>query len=498
MLVEDDPETSRFVADCLSRDYDVSRVRAGHEGLVEALRVRPALVITDISLPELSGPELIVALRSQPELATTPVLVLSARSDEELLAQLLDHGAQDFIMKPFSERELCARVRNLVSAQQARAQVSSLRDAAESANRAKDEFLAMLGHELRNPLSPILTALQLMRLSGESGSERERVVIERQVSHLTRLVDDLLDVSRIAQGRVELRLEVHELADIVDKAIEMASPLLEQRRHALTLDVPRQDLRVEGDATRLQQVISNLLTNAAKYTPPGGHISVRGECADGQVMLTVRDNGIGISAEMLPRVFELFMQGRQAIDRAQGGLGIGLSIVRSLVELHSGTVAVRSAGQGRGSEFELRLPHTSLDAASNASRPTPEPGVLGVGSIRVLIVDDNEDGAEMLARALTRRGYDTRMAHDAPTALSVATSFAPQFACLDIGLPVMDGYELAVHLRAIRGLEALRLIAITGYGQESDRQKTLEAGFERHLVKPVAVEAVEAVLKQSL
>ncbi|RPI56644.1 MAG: response regulator [Acidobacteria bacterium] len=379
----------------------------------------------------------------------------------------------------------------------ARNQVDELRRAAESANRAKDEFLAMLGHELRNPLSPILTALELMKLRGEAGSERERTVIERQVTHLTRLVDDLLDVSRIARGKVELKTELVEMAEVIAKAIEMASPLLEQRNHTLTLDVPRSGLRVEGDPTRLGQVISNLLTNAAKYTPPGGDVFVRAEQVGDEVVLSVRDTGIGISPDVLPSIFDLFVQGRQALDRSQGGLGIGLTIVRSLIERHGGSISARSEGPGKGTEFIVRLPaavraHDVSDRAETPERlrkPTVPPG-----SARILIVDDNEDGAQLLAQVLTGRGYDTRVAHDAPTALRVAREFAPDVAFLDIGLPVMDGYELASHLREIPGLEGLRLIAITGYGQDSDRRRTRKAGFHHHLVKPVDIDAIEAAL----
>jgi DNA-binding response OmpR family regulator len=408
------------------------------------------------------------------------------------MVQLLDNGAQDFIVKPFSERDLRVRVRNLVLGAQARA-------AAESANRAKDEFLAILGHELRNPLSPILTALQLMKLRGEPGSERERTVIERQVSHLTRLVDDLLDVSRIARGRVELKTELVEVAEVVAKAIEMASPLLEQRQHTLKMDVPRR-LRVNGDMTRLGQVISNVLTNAAKYTPPNGVVTVRAKRVDDEVVLSVHDTGIGISPEVLPRIFDLFVQERQALDRSEGGLGIGLTIVRSLVERHGGTVTARSDGPGKGSEFIIRLPLAQQDdtGADAALAPQAAAAASDASAVRILVVDDNEDGAEMLAAALDARGYDTRVAHDAHAALSVAAEFAPDVAFLDLGLPVMDGYELAAHLRELPRLAGLRLIAVTGYGQESDRRRTRDAGFDDHLVKPVDLDAIDAALKSLL
>ncbi|HLG59774.1 MAG TPA: PAS domain S-box protein [Vicinamibacterales bacterium] len=379
----------------------------------------------------------------------------------------------------------------------ARHQMDRLREQAEGANRAKDEFLAMLGHELRNPLSPILTALQLMKLRGSDASEKERTVIERQVNHLTRLVDDLLDVSRIARGKVELKAEVVEIAEVVARAIEQASPLLEQRAHKLTVRVPRHDLSVLGDSIRLSQVVSNLLTNAAKYTGSGGSISVRAEEEGGMVVLRVRDTGIGIAPDVLPRIFDLFVQERQASDRSNGGLGLGLTIVRNLVERHGGTVSAYSDGPSHGSEFVVRLPKAGaaslvgtdllLPSRMDARKAPP-------GARRILVVDDNEDSAEMLAEALKARGYQTRVSLDAPAALLVASEFCPDLAFLDIGLPVMDGYELARRLREVPGLERIRLVALTGYGQESDRRRTRAAGFHHHLVKPVDLQVVEAVV----
>ena len=379
----------------------------------------------------------------------------------------------------------------------ARNELAGLREAAETANRAKDEFLAMLGHELRNPLSPILTALQLMKLRGGGGLERERTVIERQVSHLTRLVEDLLDVSRIARGKVELKEELVEIGEMVAKAIEVATPLLEQRAHALDIDVPRR-LWVRGDAIRLNQVVSNLLTNAAKYTPPGGRISVRATGERGEIVIRVRDSGMGIAPDMLVRVFDLFVQERQAIDRAQGGLGLGLTIVRNLVERHGGTVSVHSDGPGTGSEFVVRLPQAIVPVepkvvpdAESASASVIAPSE---AALRILVVDDSVDAAEMLAAALSAKGYKTQVAFDAPAALRIAAEFRPAIAFVDIGLPVMDGYELAAHLRDVPELNGITLFAVTGYGQESDRQQSRSAGFDHHFVKPIDLDAIDAVL----
>jgi len=369
---------------------------------------------------------------------------------------------------------------------------------AEVANRSKDEFLAMLGHELRNPLAPIVTALQLMQLRGDETLYKERTLIERQVRHLVRLVDDLLDVSRITSGKIELKRERIEISEIIAKAIEMASPLIEQRRHNLTVDVPRHGLAVEVDTVRMAQVLANLFNNAAKYTEPHGGITVSAAmenlAEDHRVVLRVRDTGIGLSAEMLPRVFDLFVQERQAIDRAQGGLGLGLAIVRTLVELHGGTVEARSEGYGKGSEFIVRLTAAPAgDETAPASRR--ESGIVAdPDALRVLVVDDNVDSAELLAESVRLMGHVPRVAHDGPAGLRIGAEFRPDVALLDIGLPVMDGYELARHLRALPGLESIRLIAITGYSQEADRRQSVAAGFERHLVKPIQLEQLREVL----
>jgi signal transduction histidine kinase/ActR/RegA family two-component response regulator len=377
--------------------------------------------------------------------------------------------------------------------EKAQAERDSLVRELERASRAKDEFLAMLGHELRNPLSPILTALQLMRLRGVEGADNERAIIERQVKHVVRLVDDLLDVSRITRGKIELERNRVELADVVARAIEQASPLIEQRRHRLHVRVP-EDLRVDGDSGRLAQVIANILTNAAKYTEPGGDIDVHAEQQDEEVWLRIRDTGIGVSAEMLPHVFDAFSQERQHSDRSQGGLGLGLAIVKSLVEAHGGSVALRSEGTGLGTECLVRLP-----VASDGASPVPEapaaPSVAALNGCRVLLVDDNEDAAEMLGYCLRSLGHRVEVAFDAPAALDLSTRYVPDVALLDIGLPVIDGYELAARLRQQQGWSGVRFAAVTGYGQHNDRERTTAAGFDAHLVKPIDLSEVDATLR---
>ncbi len=367
------------------------------------------------------------------------------------------------------------------------------RRSAEAANTTKDEFLAMLGHELRNPLAPIATALELMRTRPNVGAERERAVIERQVQHLVRLVDDLLDVSRITRGKVELRREPLSLTEVVGQAAETVSPLFEQRQHALRLSVP-DDLRVDADRARLTQVLSNLLANAAKYTPNGGHVEVSAERDGDEVRIEVRDDGIGIEPGMLERVFEPFAQGRQPIDRAQGGLGLGLAIADNLLKLHGGSIKVESAGPAKGSTFTVRLP---LSEAS--PRPSLAPGPKASPAARrshILIVDDNIDAAEMLAAFLDASGFRTSVAHDGPEALALSATATPEIAILDLGLPVMDGYELARQLLARPG--APKLVALTGYGQADDRKRTAEVGFSVHLVKPVELSALRDTIDRLL
>ena len=378
------------------------------------------------------------------------------------------------------------RLRLLERAEEARVE-------AEAANRAKDEFLAMLGHELRNPLAPILTALELMTMKGDTTSLRERGVIERHVKDVVRLVGDLLDVSRIAQGKVELDRKPVELATLVAQAIETASPLVAERQHHLEVSVP-EDLWLDADGPRIGQVLSNLLTNAAKYTQRGGRITLRAARVGAELVVTVADNGMGIPRELLPRLFDLFVQGRRTIDRSEGGLGLGLSIVRNLVRVHGGSVAVRSPGVGQGSEFEVRLPALPASAAeAGATSASPTRAAPARAGHRVLVVDDNEDAAELLAYALETLGHQTRTAYDGPSALEVAAEFVPDIAVLDIGLPVMDGYELARRLRAAAAAP-LRLIALTGYGSPSDRERTAEAGFDAHMVKPIDLASLESTL----
>jgi signal transduction histidine kinase/CheY-like chemotaxis protein/transcriptional regulator with GAF, ATPase, and Fis domain len=370
------------------------------------------------------------------------------------------------------------------------------RAAADEANRAKDDFLAMLGHELRNPLTPIKTALDLMDLKGGEAFRSERTTISRQVRHVVRLVDDLLDVSRITRGKVLLEKKRIEVAQVITTAIETASPLFEQRFQNLSISVPASGLPVVVDPERLSQAVANLLTNAAKYTEPRGSIAISAAREDGQVCVRVRDTGIGIDPELLPTVFDLFVQARPSIDRSQGGLGIGLTVVRKLVELQDGSVSAHSEGIGAGSEFVIRLPLASGAAPEPPLAVAFSPAVTAASTrqVRVLVVDDNVDIADGLSATLTALGCVTRVANDGPSAITAAEGFDADLALLDIGLPVMDGYEVARRLRRTHATSAMQLVAVTGYGQITDKQKAMDAGFDDHIVKPFDLGIIRDIL----
>jgi signal transduction histidine kinase/DNA-binding response OmpR family regulator len=356
-------------------------------------------------------------------------------------------------------------------------------------DRTKDEFLAILGHELRNPLAPILNALQIMRVrSTDPSTDAERAVIERQVSHLARLVDDLLDVSRATMGKIDLRRERLDLSTAVARAVEMAKPAIDAKRHHLEVAVPVGALLVEGDLVRLAQVIANLLQNAARYTEPGGNIRVDGRRESGEMILTVRDDGRGIPRERLASMFELFVQGDEE-GLSRGGLGIGLTLVRSLVQLHGGTVQAFSEGPGRGTEFVIRLPASSRDSER---RPPPRPagGSVNQPPQRILVVDDDVDAAEMLSRALHIAGYEVRQEHDGASALVTAAQFQPDVVLLDLGLPGMGGLEVARRLRALPELSKVRIVALTGLSEPRARNWGAALGIERHLVKPVDLDTI--------
>ncbi|MGE0868350.1 MAG: ATP-binding protein [Kofleriaceae bacterium] len=387
---------------------------------------------------------------------------------------------------------------NHAEAERARhlAQAEAARSEAEQANRAKDQFLAVLGHELRNPLSPILSAVQLMRIRGDHRSAREQDIIERQVNHLIHIVDDLLDIARITQGKLALHKRPLKIGALVSKALEIATPLCNERSHAVKVELPEHDVWIAGDETRLCQAITNLLTNAAKYTQAGGTIDVAVVEEGPNIVIRVTDNGIGIAPDLLPRIFDSFVQGHRVSERGVAGLGIGLALVRNLVSMHGGSVHATSAGLGHGSQFVVRLPMMSCDASARAHGDTALRRRIEVTPRNVLIVDDNEEAGMLLADMLGSVGYQVVLALDGERALELVDEFTPDAAILDIGLPTMSGYDLAAALRQRFG-SALRLMAVTGYGQAQDRARALESGFDTHFLKPVSVQQVLAAIELS-
>ena len=386
----------------------------------------------------------------------------------------------------------------------ARRELIESRDALREADRRKDVFLATLSHELRNPLAPIRSATRVLETPGltQDDLERSRSIISRQVRHMASLLDDLLDISRITRGMLTLRISRVELRGLMEAAIETAQPVIAAKRHTLSIEWPQAPVQLDVDPERLTQVIANLLTNAAKYTPPGGLIELHALLEDAHVIIRVRDNGIGIAPAMLLKVFEMFSQIDAGHEHADGGIGIGLALVKGFVELHGGSVAARSEGLNRGSEFIVRLPLQS------APQPSPEPG--GSGSSRdapaptpaharcVLVADDNRDGADIMALLLQQYGYDVSVAHSGPDAVAAAARNKPEIVILDIGMPGMSGYEVAQRIRAEPWGRQMLLIALTGWGQEEDKRKAFDAGFDHHLIKPIDPDALEALMASAI
>lgn len=403
----------------------------------------------------------------------------------------------EFVCNVYEEdgREVAqCNIRDITERRRLERQVQEQTRELAAAGRRKDEFLAMLSHELRNPMAPIFNALELIgQQGGENELQREaRGVIERQVRHLARLVDDLLEVSRITTGRIRLHKERVDVGVVVRRALERVQPLMERRGQTVALSLPEDVVWLDADATRLEQVVGNLLNNASKYTEPGGHVWLGAEQVDGHAVLRVRDDGIGMPPDLVPHIFDLFTQADTSLDRSEGGLGIGLALVKNLVGLHRGSVEARSDGIGRGSEFVVRLPLASA-SASLAEPDLPEP-TAETDLLRVLVVDDNTDAARMSAMLLRTWGHEVRTADDGPAALDRAAGFRPDVILLDIGLPDMDGYEVARHVRQNPLHSDVRLVAVTGYGQDSDRRRSEEAGFDVHLVKPVEATDLKELL----
>jgi signal transduction histidine kinase/ActR/RegA family two-component response regulator len=468
----------------------------------ELRRGAAAMVIPEEGLSPAAMATLSGILAEQPAWSDLPVLVLTRPGADsvELSEALRMLGNVTVLECPLRVPTLLSAVRTAIRARdrqyQIRGHLAERARAEESlrqADQRKDEFLATLGHELRNPLAPVLTGLQLLKMSGRDDATAGRAiaVMERQIRHLIRLVDDLLEVSRITTGLIDVRREPLDLAFVVRAAVDTSRPAIETGRHELTLDLPLQPIAVSGDPVRLTQVFANILTNAAKYTNPGGRIHISARRSDGHAVVSVRDNGIGIPVDRLSAVFDMFTQVDRSSRRLQGGLGIGLTLVRSLVGMHGGRVFAKSDGPGTGSEFVVELPMLAgrADAVETAESMAGK-----VPPRRVLLVDDNVDAAETLGMLLTALGATISVAHSGRAALAALDTFDPDTVLLDIGMPEMDGYEVARTIRAQPRHADVLLIALTGWGQQDDQRRSRAAGFDHHLVKPPNIDKLRELL----
>ena len=490
------------------RGYKVRPVPSGKLALQAAQRDPPDLILLDIHMPEMNGYEVCEHLKADDNLKGIPVIFISALTEQLDKVKAFAIGGVDYLTKPFQMEELQARVethlklrRLQIELEETNAQLAKAngvlrrqQEELSDLHHRKDEFLAMLSHELRNPLAAITNAAQLLSLQKheEPLQLQARTIIQRQMGQLIRLVDDLMEVSRITSGRIHLQKERTGLNGIVERAVETTRSLMDQHRHELTVSLSPQPLWLHADASRLEQVVVNLLTNAAKFTTEGGRISIAVQREGDEAVLRVKDTGVGIAAELLPHIFELFTQAERSLDRSQGGLGIGLSLVQRLAEMHEGRVEVSSV-MGQGSEFVVYLP-VMLNPATQLPSPLEVTAEPTGPSLRVLVVDDNVDAAQILGLLLKATGHDARMAFDGVSAVKVALDFLPNIVLLDIGLPGLDGYEVAKRLRQDSSLDGVVLVALTGYGQATDKLRSQDAGFNHHLVKPADFDKVQQIL----
>lgn len=529
LVVDDQPvNVDAIDAVLLQSDCRVIRAHSADQALLALLEQDFAAIVLDIKMPGMGGLELADLIKTRPRSRHTPILFLTAHMfNERDVLRGYGVGAVDYLTKPVHAEilrskiavfvELFRKTRELASANEAlrneaiereraqtalrgvnlelEARVRERTEALERADRRKDEFLAVLGHELRNPLAPILSAIAVLEEPRASGEQHAtaRGVVRRQIRQMTRLIDDLLDVGRITTDRLVLRPTIVALTTVVDAAVETIRPSLQERGHRLHLTLPDQPVMLEVDAARLAQVLSNLLSNATKYTPAGGDIAIAADVTTWGVSIRVRDTGVGIDPDVLPTIFELFVQADQPGGLGSGGLGIGLALARQLVEMHGGRLEAISPGRGAGAEFSIVLPASVLaaggvDTADRTSVPEmPRP-------LRVLVVDDNDDAADMLAVMLGYWGHEVRAIYDGAAALELAEAFQPDAVLLDLGLPGLDGYDVASRLHERPWARGLAIFAVTGRGQDEDRQRTRLAGFREHFVKPVAPD----VLRQAL
>ncbi|MDB5838907.1 MAG: hybrid sensor histidine kinase/response regulator [Herminiimonas sp.] len=481
ILNVDDNDASRYAKSrILTRaGFRVVEAASGGEAIKRAESDSPDLVLLDTKLPDINGFEVCRLLKRGPR--TQTILILQTSASYIGIAdkiRALDGGADNYLVEPVEPEELIANVKALLRLARVERE---LRDV----DHRKDLFLATLAHELRNPLGPIRSAVELLRLLDPYAPEKEenaRQTIIRQTDHLVRLVDDLLDVSRITQGKISLRDERIELKTFINAAIETATPIILGRQHVLDIRLPDEEIWIKGDSVRLTQIVGNLLHNAAKFTSPGGSLGIQAELQRNIVSIKVKDNGIGVPPALALTIFDMFAQAAHAPDRVQDGLGIGLSLVKTLAELHGGTVSLESAGTGQGSTFEVRLP---VIASTAPAAKEPKEQERDSQTMRILVVDDNLDSAEIICALLELEGHSVRRSHTGGDAIESARLFQPDIVLLDIGLPDMSGYQVATQMRQLPRTRKLILIALTGYGQEEDKSRAISSGFDHHLVKPV-------------
>lgn len=517
LMVDDLPQNLFALENILAREGLVLlKARSGLEALELLLQHEVALALVDIQMPDMDGFELAELMRGLERTRRVPIIFLTAGStDQQRRFRGYEAGAVDFLSKPVEAHILKSKAMVFFDLYQQQQEVASQRDelaainrenirllaesrqyaeALKEADRRKDEFLATLAHELRNPLAPIRNSIQMLQMAGSPEQAELNVyrIIERQVNHMVRLVDDLLELSRITSGKIELQPDVIDLADAVHNAIETSRPLLQTGQHEFSVSLPFPPLMVRGDLVRLTQVLANLLNNAAKYTPDGGSIVLTAERRDGWAQVSVVDTGVGIPQNMLGNVFEMFTQINRHLKRSQGGLGIGLTLVKRLVELHGGSVEVFSAGEGKGAEFTVRVPLASEAEAQTESRGPANSAM--AGAERILVIDDNLDCLNSLSMLLQLYGHEVAIAQSGMQGIEVLEQFQPSVVILDLGMPEMDGYETARRLRELEAGKKLLLVALTGWGQDHDRRRTQQAGFDLHLIKPVDSQALQSML----
>jgi signal transduction histidine kinase len=507
VIIDDNPDDRILIRHYLMQSIDfrctILEADSATSGLHLCQEVKPDCVILDMSLPDLDGLAVLQQLKDCESEVPFPVVVLTGNSDRGANGQAaISAGAQDYISKNWINAEsLCRTVVNSIERFQLM-RVKKEKQALKQADRRKNEFIATLAHELRNPLAPIRNGLKLMRLArGDKETiAQARDMMERQLNQMVRLVDDLLDISRISNDKLELRKTTVELSLVIQQAVESVKPMIDAAKQVLEIEVPKKPIFLNADFARLAQVFANLLTNASKFTSAEGHIWLTAKCDNGTVVASVKDDGIGLSAEQQGQVFEMFSQIEQPLERSQTGLGIGLALTRRFVEMHDGVVEVRSNGLGSGSEFIVRLPileKIDVSTANLTNDPDNEP--TNRTRLRILVVDDNRDAAESLAMVLKLTGHDVETAYDGRAAIDAAATLRPDVVLLDIGLPMVNGYEACRQIRGQEWGRKMKIIAVTGWGQDDDRQKTKDAGFNDHLIKPVEpaeiIELLEIISK---